>query len=149
MLIIGDLNEDHFNRDKIKEQLVKELIQELELEDLGREIGELPTYVTWTKAVINNSTHEGLNTSTHNAVSTSVICQKPQFKSKKKKKQVSIKYKWTEVNVGKFAATVDEVLQEGDIKKLNPEHAIEVFQRALQTATEVSVPATRVGSTKI
>ena len=166
VLVIGDLNEDHFGRLKIKEVLAKELIQELELEDLGLDIGTLPTYINtnlghsshldhillkkrstaaWTKAAFHDSNEDaGLNTSTHLTISTSIACQRTQSKSMKNKKRLTItKYKWNEADADCFAATVDEILQEVDINKLLPEHALGIFHRALQTATEVAVPSTR------
>ena len=48
VLIIGDLNEDHFRRDKTKERAVKKLIIELKLTDLGSSTAILDMPRGWT-----------------------------------------------------------------------------------------------------
>ncbi len=166
VLIIGDLNEDHFHRLSSKERATLDLINRCELIDLGERIQDVPTYVnkdlgheshidhalakvvdehiSWNPLdmIPYDDIRNATNTSYHVPIWTSFTllptCKPPLGKTKKPIYQKS--FKWRDMDVTTFAAELDLRLEELPVHCLDPDAATEVLQGAIRSATLASTP---------
>ena len=131
VLILGDLNEDHHNRDKAKERLMKNLIRDLALEDLGSDSSSEHTYINqnlqqashidhtllkrrngscWSlKTILDPDCSENAsNTSPHLPVTVTLKVSRKNLSRMKRKTQVTqtVQYQWKEANKGNFLETM-------------------------------------------
>ena len=166
VLIIGDLNEDHFHRSSPKEKATLDLINRCQLMDLGEQIQDAPTYVNHDLGhkshidhalvkVANESTHwipldmisqddirNATNTSYHLPIWTSFTLlettKPPPNKTNRPTYQKT--FKWREMDATVFAAELDLCLGALPVQSLNSDAATEVMQGAIRTATFASTP---------
>ena len=163
VLIIGDLNEDHFNRDSIKEILMRKLMVEIDARDLGIHFAHVPTYEysilgheshldhafictthdsVWKDVYILNDS-EFPNLSKHHPIVVSLqTCSltSPQVSGKKRKAMVRFKYNWKKVDSFLFVKTLEDSLSDKIIDFDDVEASLEKLHLVLKTATEKSVP---------
>ena len=166
VLILGDPNKDHHNRDKAKERLMKNLIRDLALEDLGSDNSSKHTYINqnlqqashidhillkrrngscWSpKTILNPDCPENAsNISPHLPVTVTLKVSRKILSRMKRKTQVTqtVQYQWKEANKGKFSETMVKELEQYKMELLSPEDGVQVFMHAIETATMDAVPA--------
>ena len=167
VLIIGDLNADHYSRELRKEKYLAAAIQELELHDLGQDTATLPTYINhnlkhrsrldhalvkplgnaeWERVKIESesSVDSVCNSSTHMPIRTSVKTPSSTLKgiqtAGKQAESTRTIYKWKEADTQKFAEIVAEELMQIDLDLVSTDHAFNILQNAIHTATAAAVP---------
>ena len=164
----GDINADFVNRKGRKEELMKRLIEEHKLRDLGANIQHKSTYINlrlghashldhilikshnpqqWSECSIITEEDDmnATNVSTHFPVHcTLTLPEHEQLEVRKKPKQnktTKTIYKWKERDQERYQEALDDLLNDMMIDDLNPFHATEVFQRCIHTAQAMSTPA--------
>jgi endonuclease/exonuclease/phosphatase family metal-dependent hydrolase len=168
ILILGDLNQDHYHRSGEKERRMTRLIQEQTLVDLGEQ-DQVPTYINpylghssridhilykphpthplQTSKSTVPETDSSTNTSKHLPIMTTLtignIISKKQAKASRLKKRN--KFKFDEADITLFGETMTQELTEYNIEIMNPHEAIITLQHMLDTATFASVPYVKVG----
>ena len=161
VLILGHLNEDHHNRHKARERLMKNLVRDLALQDIGSDRASKHTYINqnlrqashidhillscWSsKTILDPDCPENAsNTSPHLPVTVSLIVSRNNLNRMKRKTRVSqiVQYQWKEANKGKFSETMVKELEQYKMELLSPEDGVPVFMHAIETATMDVVPA--------
>ena len=160
ILLIGDLNEDHFNRKGPKEEAIMKLVDEHKLRDLGCSTSKIMTYEnihlghqshidhallkpthnnnSWSSCTILREDHS--NTSYHHPITLtaqfSLAAPKKSHTSAKRETRYNLK----KIDQVAFQNTLDEELDPIDIESLDADTAIHVLQRAIATATHLSAP---------
>ncbi len=170
VLLVGDMNEDHFNRNATKERLMTKTIRDHSLTDLGMAVRDKPTYVNhnlghsshldhilvkphpngsiWSDAEVTE--HDDpvnvANSSTHVPVTTTVKIASLQPVSKHKPpRSVKIrKYRWAEVDSQLYGEVLDSEITSHSLELMTTDGAITAFQHILNTAAISAVPYTDV-----
>ena len=170
VMVLGDLNEDHFNRNGKKEKLMSTLIAETGLIDLGRDCAEDPTYINshlkhashidhilikplqqrcmWKAVQImdHESDQASLNSSKHSPLFTAIPLSNPTTAGKGNKTATKMKqatrrsYKWKEADPHLYAGVITDELETYNLTVLQPEDALRSFQTILDTAACTAVP---------
>ena len=172
ILLAGDLNEDHANRNNKKEKIMRELISALKLEDLGLPSQNIPTYVNhdlghsshidqmlvkrkssakWSQVSIMDAGDPGsvLNSSSHCPISVKVEIEVTTRRSKQDRLQVKVvKYKWAEMDCARFSEVIDEEIRNYKFELMGSDSAVRVFQNIIKTATLASTPMVTIDLTK-
>ena len=165
LLVMGDLNMDIYNRRGPKEQAAASFINNLALEDLGKDMDKIMTYenphlehyshidhamirkshpgTEWgKKEVVLKDQH--LNSSYHHPISVYAVLPAERAthrKAKIKKKAMAIrKYDRGNIDSAIFQETLDEELRDLDVSILDAPTAVSVLQRAVDTAMATSTP---------
>ena len=168
ILVIGDLNMDHYSRDSVKEKQVKDLIEQHQLRDMGKDTEEINTYdnpflghksrldhaflkqkptsaTTWANVKLphleeNNTNH--LNTSYHHPIST---LAKVKIKSKNNQRRITVPKPGIRFSRGKtdwqlYRESLHQELEILNPELLDTESSISAFQSILNTAMLSSTP---------
>ena len=171
ILVIGDLNLDHYHRHGPKERALRAIIKENCLEDLGVESQHCYSYINpylkhqsridhalvkrrtleyqWTQAVVTTEEVDinAANTSYHQPLTTHLKISSPLTKTSKKagprKKKV---YPRKDTDYLKFTESLDEELCQYGWDNLDPEAAIPAFQKMIDSAIICSTPARTINT---
>ena len=164
IILLGDLNEDHHNRNLLKEIKLKQLIKDHDLKELCLEAGHVHTYINknlghashidhilTTKdsqnctpaAIMTDDDSLACNLSTHRPLCSTITLinsvKLPQPKIKKKPPSVS--YSVKKMDVALYNETLDQELQRFDLSLINHEYSTAIFQQCMKTAIVSSTPA--------
>ena len=166
IILIGDLNEDHFHRTGSKEKMMLNLVKEHKLIDLGEESKKTPSYVnpfldhssridhafvkprtgeyTWSQIKVLDEEGNATNTSYHHPVATTLSLQGCRQSRKRCEKQKYGK-SWDRKKIRHdiFTKTLDQELCRNTWHELNPDTAINALLGAVDAALLTSCP-TRV-----
>ena len=166
-LLLGDLNEDHHNRNYPKEKKMLELIKEHNLKQLCHRIRLESTYVNpnlrhashidhilvageekpWESASLmpEEDIRLACNLSTHKPLSTKLTLNNSYQMAKKTKctteKVTSINYPVKKMNQVLYKETLDEELNNYDLSLVNHKYSTGIFQQCMKTAIIASTPA--------
>ena len=164
VLLLGDLNVDHHNRNHLKEIKMKQLIKEHNLKELCLEAGHEKTYINPNlghashidhilttgdsqncspaeimtddvSLVCNMSTHRPLRSTI--TLVNSVKLPQPT----KKKKSSTVSYPVKKMDVVTYNETLDQELKRFDMSLINHKYSTAIFQQCMQTAIISSTPA--------
>ena len=165
VVIMGDLNEDHFNRNLKKERAIKQIILEMELMDLGTSCNRESTYVNiflnqrshidhalvkrkfeeikWRNISIIHQDDEisPANTSYHLPIMTVIKAPCPSKKSMKKgRSSKRVVFQRNETDVQLFQEAVNKELEGIKPELLDTESMILALQSIIDTAMCESTP---------
>ena len=171
ILLMGDLNEDHYNRSSKKEKMIRDMIKELQLKDLGVDIAGKNTYENphlqhsshidhamikkkfarfqWQPASLPhlNTPHGDYNnTSYHHPVQTVAwfpIVSKKAIRKKERQLSKKLIFKRKETNPQIFQETLNQELQKLDPNLVSTDSAITILQSMIDTAMISSTPYIR------
>ena len=171
IILTGDLNEDHYHRNTQKEILIKRLIKEYEMLDLGMNSADIYTYINehlhhksrldhilvktvhpekWTEAHVMDRSDPrlALNTSMHIPISGTLKIGGKECTTKPRTTpqatQITTKrYKMKEWDLNCYRNTISQELCDKHLELLDPHFAVEVFQSCLETAMTASAPIIR------
>ena len=167
-MLLGDLNEDHHNRDNTKEQKMKELIKEHCLHVLCQGISQMNTYVNihlghashidhimiaspdparFEPATLLSEDDVSLacNVSTHKPLSTTLsLTENLEVPKEKKKndarKSTSTHYPVKKMNQVIYNEVLDQEIKDYDLTLVNHDCSTKIFQQCMTTAIISSTP---------
>ena len=172
ILIMGDLNEDHTNRNSCKERQMKSFIEENDMVDLSRDNPKLTSYnnqhlghyskidyflvkklftnIEWEeeKMAIDDN---GLNSSYHTPILTSLNLDVTILKGRKKRKNVKKRiYRREEMETEVYQNTLDSLIADIKVDLIPTDAAVKALQIAMNTAVRQATPykEIRMGSTR-
>ena len=171
IVLTGDLNEDHYHRNTYKEILIKRIIEEYEMLDLGTTTADTCTYINehlghksrldhilvktihpenWSEATVmeRSDTRLSLNTSKHVPIHGTLKIGRKECTSMPKTTptatQITTKrYKMKEWDRGCYKNTISQELCDKHLELLDPHYAVVVFQSCMETAMTASAPVIR------
>lgn len=166
VIIMGDLNEDHFQRKGKKENAVRQLIQNHKLNDRGKSIGSQPTYynphlehrshidhiltytthplLQWSEATLRHWDDElsTLNTSYHHPLFIQVKI--PTMSRKMAKRRLTMPrrkiYERQATDRDSYQHAIEKELENFNPHLLDPNDAVKALQSIINTAMHESTP---------
>ena len=168
IIIMGDLNQDHYNRDSKKEKLVRQLIEQHDLVDLGENCKHACTYnnphlgqqshidhafikkryrgIKWEPIKLGEDCIH-MNTSYHRPLEVTVnvpITSRKKAKKKQREANNKLRFKRTETDIEAFRSSLDSEILQIKLDIMDTDAAIQAFQSIVKTAMIDSTPFTRV-----
>ena len=166
ILLLGDLNADHHNRNKAKERKLLELIEEHNIYELCKEVSNLNTYINpnlrhashidhvflvhesntpekWMQAQFLPEDILVCNTSTHRPLLTAVQLETAIVtkESTTKKKKATRSYPVKKTDRNEYASCLEAELAEYNLELVRPEFSTAIMQQCMTTAIISSTPA--------
>jgi exonuclease III len=160
VIILGDLNTDHFHRNGDKEKRLKRLISEHKLLDLGTNNSSIMTYnnlslqhhsridhilVKTTSADRYTETvpchNESMaNVSHHTALSARCRISHNKPKRQKESHTPTMRFKWKEADTTGFKNELEHCLTLTNLDHTACEHKVNILKQSLNTAAIASIP---------
>ena len=160
VVILGDLNADHYNRGNRKERLLQKLIADLELQDLGANTNRDFSYInlhlnhksrldhilvrkktsniSWSDSQIVDE-DDVINSSYHLPVAATWTVKEyiPKLEKKSATKKIFL---YKELDTNQYQTTIQDLLREARVKQLPMDAATRTLENIITRAAEIATP---------
>ena len=169
VIIIGDLNADHYHRHNLKENLLLQLIADNNLLDLGKSGCQKASYEnphlghksridhilikrrdpnsSWTPIQVSDES-EGINTSYHHPINTTYTVLGSLEKRKTKNHDVKTILKHKELDREMYHSAIMKIINDVNWNILPTEDAVKILQKSIWDAATQAAPVIKIKTNK-
>ena len=160
ILLLGDLNADHYHRNATKEKALKKLIEEKQLLDPGKNdpvftynntylnhqsrvdhiLIKSPDPTIFNQVNIKVEPEDPLNTSPHTPISITFKIKCEKNRREVKKHIETFRFQWQEANIHEFVRELDHGLQMSDLDQMSWDHKANIIKKSTTLAAISTVP---------